>query len=269
MLRPTNQIISDIVSSRLDKDSLIVQFDYDPGDSAYRSAIFAFLLNKLDHPQANEYYKIMISKLTVSPGVLHRTNNITHWGYNPNNLSRDQVAAIKLAATVNGDDKIIEEFNEKALDRKELKEVPRWGWLLKIVNKFVSFHQNVHPGTDAPPEYRKIPDMFGWNEVSNEIRRKKQWWKYPWLVVRDVAFIYGLYERKSQPWDYDSLYAKDLIYANSVLPTPFSRLAKKLYAKTDYIERIRINYSDKFNGVEPLGELYEIVCRKFINDEEG
>lgn len=266
-MRPTNQIISDIVSSRLDKDSLIVQFDYDSGDSAYRSAIFAFLLNKLNHPQAKEYYNIMIKKLTVEPGEFHRTSNILHWGYDSDNFSRDQAAAVKLAATVNEDYDVIETFNKKSYDRKELKQVPKWGWLLSILNTFIPFHQNIHPGTDAPLEYKQVPDMFGWQEVSNDMRRKGGWWRWALLVVRDVAFIYGLYERKGQPWDYDSLYAKDLIYANSVLPTPFSMLAKKLYAKTDYIERIRTNYADKFNGIEPLGELYEVVCRKYINEE--
>lgn len=267
-MRQINLIITDIVK-RLDENSLVVQRDGDPGDSAYRSSIFAFLLKMMEHPQAKDYYDVMISHLTVSPGVFHRTATSSHWGYNSNNLSRDQAAAIKLAATVNNDVQSIEEFNEESHNRQdELAQIPRWGkWLAKI-NWLIPFHQNVHPGTDAPDNFRKIPDTFGWNEISNEMRRKDKWWSYPLLLVRDVAFIFGLYERKKQLWDYDSLYAKDLIYANLVMPTPFSWLAKKLYRRTDYIKHIRFNYSDDNNGVEPLGELYEVVCRKYINEED-
>lgn len=266
--RPINQIIKDIYS-RLDQYSLVVQNDRDEGDSAYRSAILSFLLFALKHPQHKEYYQVMIESLTASPGMFRRTANHLHWGYNPNNLSRDQASAILLAATVNGDNKTVEDFYNNAYSRKELVEVPKWGNWLQKVNSWVGFHQNIHPGTDTTDDYRQVPDLLGINEASNEIRRKKQWLKYPVLMLRDLSLIAGLYFRKKQTWDYDSLYAKDLIYANMIMPTIFSWIAKKLYAKTDYIERIKYNYADVNNGVEPLGELYELVCRKHINGEDN
>lgn len=264
MTRSPNEIIVDIYK-RLDQHSLVVQKDGDQGDSAYRSAIFAFLLHAVNHPQAKEYYDVMIHNLSVEEGIFRRTAELSHWGSNPNNLSRDQAAAILLAAAVNNDQDTIDAFNEHAYARKELLEIPKYGSALNMLNTIVAFHQNVHPGTDAPDSFRKIPDLFGINQSSNEIRMKRQWWKYPVLVIRDLGFLFDLHARKKQLWDYDSLMAKDLIYANMVMPTPASLLARKLYKKTDYIERIRINYADENNGIEPLGELYEYVCRKYID----
>ena len=266
-MRPMNDIVKDIYY-RLDSDSLVVQKDGDQGDSAYRSAIFSFLLTVLKHPQAKDYYEVMIHNLSVKPGVFHRTNNPNHWGFNPNNMSRDQAAAVLLASSVAGDNGTIDEFYTNAYKRNELVEIPKYGKALSIANYIIAFHQNVHPGTDAPPEFRKVPDVLGLGEGRNEIRRKHQWWKYPVLVLKDIGFLIDLKLRKQRLWDYDSLLAKDLIYANMVMPTPISKLAAKLYSKTDYISRIRNNYADENNGIEPLGELYEMACRKYINNED-
>jgi len=266
-MKPINELVQEIFD-RTDAHNLVVQKDGDPGDSAYRTAILSFLLKMINHPRANEYYLNMIHNLTVVPGVYCRTNNPLHWGSNPNNLSRDQAAALMLAATVNENHLVVDNYYKKCYNREELKEVPKYGKLLRLLNPILGFHQNVHPGTDAPDSFRKVPDIIGIGETRNEIRRKRQWFKYPLLVIKDIGFLIDLKLRSSQLWDFDSLYAKDLIYANENMPTPFSLLARKLYKKTDYIERIRNNYADKNNGVEPLGELYELVCRKYINGED-
>lgn len=265
-MKTTNELVRDIYH-RLDQYSLVVQADQDPGDSAYRSAIFAFLLNAVKHPQSAEYYKIMIHNLSVGKGTFHRTPTPTHWGFNPNNFSRDQAAAVLLAASVNEDNETIDAFYSNSHKRNELAQIPKYGLMLKTINPILGFHQNVAPGTDVPVNFRKVPDLIGLGEVKNEIRRKKQWWKYPLLTIYDLDLLISLKSRKKQLWDFDSLYAKDLIYSNQHMPTLFSWFAKKLYAKTDYLERIRNNYADSNNGIEPLGELYELVCRKYINDE--
>lgn len=265
MTRPLNNIVDDVYK-RLDQYGLVVQKDGDAGDSAYRSAIFAILLRITNHPTASTYYTNMVYQLNSSPGYFRRTANPSHWGFNPNNLSRDQAAAIMLAANLNGDNKTTDMFYKSCYDRKELIEVPKYGKLLRFLNGIVGFHQNIHPGTDAADSFRKVPDILGIGEGRNEIRRKRQWWKYPLLLARDLGFLIDLKLRKYQLWDFDSLYAKELIYANLVMPTPFSYLAKKLYKKTDYIARIRYNYADENNGIEPLGELYELVARKYIDE---
>lgn len=265
-MRPVNEIVDDVFA-RLDQYGLVVQADGDEGDSAYRSAIFAFLLRAVGHPKAFPFYANMISKLMIVDGVYSRTANPLSWGHNPNNLSRDQAAALMLAGSVFQDHSGIDAFYRKCYERSELKDIPKYGKLLSVLNPIVGFHQNIHPGTDAPENFRKIPDVVGISEARNEIRRKRQWWKYPLLVIRDIGFLIDLKFRKNQLWDFDSLYAKDLIYANENMPTPFSLLARKLYKRTDYIDRIRFNYSDVNNGIEPLGELYEYVARKYINGE--
>jgi hypothetical protein len=265
-MKTSSELVKEIYL-RLDKYSLVVQKDGDEGDSAYRSAIFAFLLNAINHPQAKEYYEVMIHNLSAEKGIFRRTANPDHWGHNPNNLSRDQAAAIILAATVNGDNETVDAFYKHAYHRSELVEIPKYGMTLRFINPILGFHQNIAPGTDAPESFRKVPDLLGIGEARNEIRRKRQWWKYPMLMIYDLDLVLAVKFRKKQLWDFDSLYCKDLIYANQHMPTPFSYLAKKLYAKTDYIVRLRVNYSDVNNGIEPLGELYELVCRKEINNE--
>lgn len=266
-MRPVNEIV-DAVFARLDSYGLVVQKDRDDGDQAYRTAIFAFLLKMINHPRAELFYENMIAELEATPGIFRRAANPASWASNPNNLSRDQASALMLAASAFNDHETVEKFYEKCYQRSELVEVPKYGKFLKMINPVVGFHQNVHPGTDASPDFRKIPDVIGISEARNEIRRKRQWWKYPLLLIRDVGFLVDLKFRKKQVWDFDSLYAKDLIYANEVMPTPFSLLARRLYSQTDYIARIRNNYSDTNNGIEPLGELYEYVARKYINKEE-
>ncbi len=265
-MRPINDIVQDIFD-RTDQYGLVVQKDGDEGDSAYRSAIFSFLLKILNHPSANEYYLNMIHQLTVVPDIYCRTATPLHWGHNANNLSRDQAAALMLAATVNESHRIVDGFYSKCNQRDELKTIPKYGMLLNKLNKVIGFHQNIHPGTDAPDNFVKVPDLVGIGESRNEIRRKRQWLKYPLLLIQDLGFLIDLKLRKKQLWDFDSLYAKELIYANMSMPTPFSLLAKRMYKRTDYIERIRFNYSDVNNGVDPLGELYELACRKFINND--
>lgn len=265
-MRDINSIVEDVFE-RTDEYGLVVQRDGDAGDSAYRSAIFSFLLKMVKHPSSNEYFLNMIHQLTVVPDVYCRTPNPLHWGHNPNNLSRDQAAALMLAATVNDSPLVVEGFYNKCYDRKDLKDIPKYGIVLKFLNPIVGFHQNIHPGTDAPDSFRKVPDPVGIGEARNEIRRKRQWFKYPLLVLKDIGFLIDLKLRKNQLWDFDSLFAKELIYANENMPTPFSLLARRLYSQTDYIARIRNNYADTNNGVEPLGELYELVCRKYINGE--
>lgn len=267
-MRTINEIVDDLLARR-DSNDLVVQRDGDSGDQAYRTAIASFLLTVLDHPKAKSYYKNMIGHLQVTPGVFRRSANSRHWAYNPNNLSRDQASALMLAAAAQGDHETANAFYTKAYDRKELLEIPKYGKFLRMINPVVGFHQNVHPGTQAPDSYRKVPDLIGIAEGRNEIRRKREWYKYPLLIAKDFGFLVDLKLRDKQVWDFDSLYAKDLIYANMVMPTPFSLLARLLYKKTNYINRIRFNYSDGNNGVDPLGELYELACRKFINNENS
>lgn len=262
----TNEELVKVITSKLDENSLIVQKDRDSGDQAYRSGIFAFLLFAIDHSQAKDYYEIMKSHLEAMPGIWRRSGNPKHWGYNPNNLSRDQAASLMLAATVNNDNEACDEFYAACHNRESLAEVPDIGPLLVRWNNKVGFHQNIHPGTDAPASFRKCPDVVGIGEHRNEIRRKNEWWKYPWLMILDFGFLVDLYLRKNQTNDFDSLYAKDLIFANIRIPTMFSWLAKKFYKRTDYVVRLRDNYSEAHgkNGNEALGELYVQVCERYI-----
>lgn len=267
MILNSNSLIKEIYQ-RLDEYSLVVQYDRDAGDSAYRSALFAILLKLNNHPQAKEYYDVMLHHLQISPGIFIRTPTENFWGSNPNNLSRDQAEKILLAAYLFQDQQTYDTWYNKMYHRQEeLIEITPHGKLLSLINKIIPFHQNVHPGTDAPPEFRKIPDLIGINEITNRIRAKHKWYLYPVLMLLDFSYIIGVPLRRYNEWDGDSRTVIDLIYANEIYPTPLSYLAKLIYKHTDYIERIRNNYSDENNGIKPLGELYILICRKYINNE--
>lgn len=253
------------IYARLDQFSLVVQKDGDSGDSCYRTGLFAFLLKVLEHPQASEYYKIAEHNLRVSYGIYHRTANPTSWAYNPNNLSRDNASKLMLAVAINNDNLAQDEFYDQCHHRTSLAEIPMYGKLLRALNWLIGFHQNVNAGANVNSSSRKIPDLIGIDEISNVIRSRSKWWLYPILCIYDVQFLIGLYARKKQVWDFDSLMAVNLIYALIKYPTPLALLARMLYSKTDYKERIAYNYSDDMNGMQPLGDLYVLACKKFID----
>lgn len=241
MLQP----ILKALESRTDKYGLIVQKDGDQGDSAYRTALLSSLLTIYDVDGYEDFYKNMLDQLTVRPGVFRRTAEPTHWGYNENNLSRDNAAKIILAAAIN-------------FDKQTIKT-----WFKQMLSRGLR-HQNVHPGTDAPDEFRKQPDVISLRELANVIRGLDLWYFYPVLTILDFTFIGDLFFRTRQPWDYDSLMAIELIYANLAYPTIFSKIAAYFYKKTDYQYRIEMNYADINNGIAPLGAFYIKAGERYI-----
>jgi hypothetical protein len=77
----------------------------------------------------------------------------------------------------------------------------------------------------------------------------------------DLFLLGDLYFRKKNSWDYDNMLASQIMVSNFRYKTPFSVLAKKLYAKTNYKETI-VNYYD--GGLPLLGELYVLVSKQLI-----
>lgn len=246
----------------------IVQRDGDGGDSAYRTALFICLIYLSGNKKkAGFEWDLWLKNFCVSPGLFRRHWDEKKWYSNPNNFSRDQFEKSFLAMLM--------------LD---------WRMTLATVfRQFVfrlGFHQNIHKGCDCEGlNCYKIPDIIGVGEIRNLIRTFFfPYWAiwfiacinvpcgfviaaiapYALLCALDLAFLADLYFRKKQTWDYDSLMAVDLAYAQKRTPTPVSNWAAKEYLKTDWKERILHNYSATNNDIKPLGEFYIEVVEKIL-----
>lgn len=216
----------------------LVQADGDSGDSAQRIGSF-FVLTAMANIKLGtipffcplEYEKSM-QQHEAAPGIYRRSNKPAHWGYNPNNLSRDQWSILQLAFAANGDKVRLKQSMRALLSRGLL-------------------HQNVHPGTDAPPEYRKFPDIAAPTHFSVFIRGMNWWFLYPLLLFFDLFFIGDLIARKynDTAQDYDNMLAQQLLYAYSKYKTPISWLVMQKYKKTDWLYRLDKYHSKERNGI--------------------
>lgn len=227
--------------------NIICQNNRDQGDSCQREGTCVALLVLDGHNyEGNERLKHSLSQLRVAPGVYRRSPNLHYWGSNPNNLSRDQRAMLELAMAL-------------CEDKKNLKEAGLY--LLKRGG----FHQNTHPGTDAPDDAWKIPDIVSPGELAVFIRGLDAWWLYPLLYVLDLGLLVDISTRKKRLWDADNMLAVNIIYANKKYPTLVAKLAKKLYNWQSAMEQIKAYYTnDDNNGIPPLGKMYLHVIKKFI-----
>lgn len=252
-----------------DSRGALVQRDGDGGDSAYRTALYICLMFLSGNQKSAGYqWDLWLKNFCVAPGLFRRHWDEKKWYSNPNNFSRDQFEKSFLAMLL--------------LDwRMTLVTVARQ-FLFRL-----SFHQNIHKGTDCEGmKCYKMPDLIGIGEIRNLIRTFfLLYWAIwfavcfkipggfmialfvPYLILcaLDLGFVADLYFRKKQTWDYDSLMAIDLAYAQKRTPTPVSIWAASEYLKTDWKERILHNYSATANDIKSLGEFYVEVVEKILN----
>lgn len=280
-----NKNIEEIKKDYTDKFGLVVQNDHDGGDSLQRSATY---LNLRHFADVDPYglnipiYREMIKQFEVKPGVYVRHPNKDKWYSNPNNCSRDQMAIAVLSMGLYKD--------TQALNRVMFSLIKRFG-----------FFQNHHMGTGVPtrndvefklnqsglfrilPNFIKnpiinfktkiapyrFPDILSPLFVSSVIRAYGNFLGYPILVLLDLFMLADvIHFRKLNLWDADNMLAQNVMYANELMPTFVSRLAKRLYAKTDYKFQLA-NYHCKplesgITNCKPLGELYVEVCKARI-----
>lgn len=226
---------------------LITQYDGDTGDTCQREGLYIALLSLDNHNYLayDRLRNVTLAQLQVAPGIYRRSSEDGYWGSNPNNLSRDQRAMLELAMAV-------------VEDKKHLKEAA--GYILKRGG----FHQNTHPGTDAPADAWKIPDIVSPGELAVYIRGLNLWWLYPVLTVLDIGLIADIYTRSK--WDGANMSAVNIIYANKKYPTVFSRIAARLCPKKEYINEITNYYSINNNGIPQLGEMYVKVINSHLSN---
>lgn len=213
----------------IDELGLIVQRDKDGGDSVYRNSLYAIINNDRTHW---EWTKALCE---VEPGIWVRHPNKNQWYSSPSNCSRDQVAKAMLAAAV---------FNDKITIKR---------WLIKQASRFF-LHQNNRVFNDVSKW--KMPDIMAPNEWANIIRGLNLWVLYPVLIILDTFLLGDLYFRQKNTWDYDSLLAINIWYANKRYVTPTAKLTALIYKNTDYANRIQYNFCRTDNDICPLGQDY-------------
>jgi len=219
----------------------ILQADGDSGDSAQRVGTFFSLaaMAKLHDLQINGAlsinYEDCVLAHTAQPGAYRRSTDSSHWGYNTNNFSRDQWQAMQLAFAARGDKRRLYDSFKALLGR-------------------YLFHQNTHEGTDGNKV--KTPDIAHPTHFSVLIRGLGLGkFLFPVLYVLDCSFLFDLLLRKNAT-DYDNMLAPQLLYANLVSSTLISRLAMRLYVKTDFIACLDAYHSVARNGILPFPALF-------------
>lgn len=235
------------------RQDMIVQADGDSGDSAQRTATLYAMTSVLESPKLERRfnwiglnYERSMNAITVAPGVYRRSTDASHWGHNPNNFSRDQFSILQLAFAMNGDRFRLKQAMDGLISRKLL-------------------HQNVHPGTDAPPEFRKFPDVAHPSHFSVHIRGMGYWFLYPVLVAIDCLLLADLVVRAvhDPANDLDNMLSQHILYAALRYPTPASWLARHLYALTNWKEKLRAYHGPARNGIPPLAELIILAYNIF------
>lgn len=226
----------------------ITQADGDSGDSAQRNATVAFLRNAAQLPAGETVHYLLVESYVrpfrVGKGRYRRSSDPSHWGYDPTNFSRDQMSIVMLAIAAA---EAKSDWGEKGALKDIIKEMIKRG----------GFHQNFLRGTDDPERKWKLPDFVSPPQISAAIRGLNLWPLYPFLLLLDVGFLADLHLRKYRLWDYDNMLAQNLMFAVMQLPTPISKLAYNLYAKTDFLERIRTYHDpEKSNGIAGMHELF-------------
>lgn len=230
--------------------ALISQKDLDQGDTSQRLGVMATLLalmgRKGEEIQAgHKPLKEAFHSLYAGYGCYRRSPDPRHWGFNPLNLSRDQLSQLKQGLAACG--------YKKELFKVLLAQILRLG-----------LHQNVKRVDNAGNF--KFPDLPTPNELSVYLRGLLGWIAWPALLILDLSFFVDLALRKDSNWDADNMVAANLLYASHKCPTPWSKLAMKLYKKTNFAQRLwNYHANPQKNMCEPIYYLYEEAFAKLEN----
>lgn len=236
---------------------LLSQADLDQGDTSQRVGTFATLSVMAGvhwHYRDTSLYEGYSEDLKTldarglwncTKGWYRRCADETKRASNPYAFSRDQKSILMLSMAAMG-------FRERLLDAY-MAQVKRFG-----------FHQNDQNYED--PSKFNFPDIMLPVETAVVIRGLNLWPLYPLLCLIDLGFLVDLLARKKGLWDYDNMMAQQLLYAVTKYPTPVSKLAMKLYLKTDFMDRIKHYHSLEKNGIQPLYELFKLAYDKLTKE---
>ena len=242
-------------------NGLISQLDKDMGDTLQRTGSYYTLLkfigaleDDLGRP-LDQGYQDDMKQLTTVAGIYRRSNDPDYWGFDPSNCSRDQVFAAQAAIVTYRDFERGQSLFGQFLKRGFLNQNVRHNWTYPWEESYVW----------------KMPDIPTPSQLSLLVRGLGNRLAYPIIfvldafLIADIQFFRKLDER--QLWDYDIKLLPALIAANSYLPTIWSRWALKLYLqdRSDVLQRIQYYNQDRFNGIQPMAELYDLALAKMTD----
>lgn len=251
--------LMDILSYRR-AAGVISQKDGNQGDSTQRTSLFYTILKYLGFPNddlmrdIDKGYLDDIAKHEVESGIYRRSPDPFFWGYDPRNLSRDQLAMVRCSFIA---------FNQYG---------KMWATVWQQIKR-LGFHQNFYRNGVDPELYSnkfglsendmKLPDISSPLELSIIIRGMMPTWllyvtiiPYILLNVFDFFKLFDNQLSSMNNYDSDHLAVIGIITCNKKCPTIFSKLAWRFYDKERAKKQIRRYFSPMYSGVYPLGELY-------------
>lgn len=241
---------------------LLVQKDGDGGDSLQRTASYYALLGALNvevddrGKSRQDGFKYDLDKYRVARGRYRRHPNgilkggrWIKWYADPNNVSRDQAIVVQAALVI---------YDQK----DEMKDVFR----ARIKRGLMHF--NTESYDDSSVIVKQIPDIPNLHEIGQFIRGMHVWWARPLLYITDAQLILDLIFRTMSGrnlYDTDNMYMPILLAANARYGTFWGAWAKKLYAKTDAVQRLLAYHGADNNGIIPLGQLYKVAFEQLFS----
>lgn len=240
-------------SQHIGHSGLLSQKDLDQGDTCQRVGTYYFLglilglkecYRGIDSLHLGFFTDIV--KLSVMPfncGRYRRHNNPEANWYSDRQLSRDQKSILVMAMAHYG-----------------LKERIKDAFKDNMSRFFLHQNDLADNGID-----KKFPDLMSPHEFSVMIRGLEIWYLYPLLYILDLSFIFEIFIfRKTKLWDYDNMLCQQIMFAVLKRPTLISKLAFKLYQKTDFLDRIKAYHKDFSNGIPALYDMFVDANDKLI-----
>ena len=169
------------------------------------------------------------------------------WYSNYNNTTRDQMLPVEAGWAINS-----------------MTRAARMHFALRLKRGMLHFSSENDGYDSGLPAYKKFPDVPTPVELGVIIRAGHFQLLRPLLyildlfLILDVAVIRKLTERNL--YDTDNQLLPCVIAGVKKFPTFLSRLAAKIYSKTDAPARLRAYHGPDNNGIVPLGE---IMCKAF------
>lgn len=227
---------------------LLVQKDKDGGDSALRFSTMFTLLGLIgDHELIDKAARIHPSmfrafqQIEVSKGIYRRYPDPTFWGFDPRNMSRDQLSIVKLAMLMT--------------DNPKIKDIAV-RQLLRL-----GFHQNYFDDG-----HYKIPDPMVPSELATYLRAFLGPWSRLFNEGLDAFMLLDLVFRnvgELNIWSTDQLLAQNLLVAKHKYETWSAKVIMFFYKKTNMLTRLwNYHANPKNNGCEPLYWLYMAAFKK-------
>lgn len=221
----SSEFLEKLINEYRDEYNLIVQKDFDGGDSAHRIGIYysgMYLLykdNKIYLTKLKKQFIDDLNKITVKNKFVRHPDQ-SKWYSNPNNFSRDQTTPLIIAmGFFDEKERIIENLNFLVKNK---------GFYPNNLKNWTN-EQKVFP--------RDYNDFAGVTDYAHYVRSLKNKYFYPYLLISDISLfvhsiirIYYSYYDETDTSD-DLNFTLSIIQSEESLPTPLSKAAKFLYAK--------------------------------------